>query len=195
MQGEHAHATGADGARRAKKWLEATTRVDVPWVNPNKAAREKLTFSWPGSDTSFSFDLGGILRHGDYDSESFFAEVKKYSDASDLPTHYSEFVAKCYVAYVDRQMYCDHFMWISWSPHSATTWSKLTTPEFVTEHVGKHRDRVFGPDAESTEVDPDIAKAVADRLWLFVLSDRQETLVIADKYLHQVNAMIREESA
>ena len=46
MSGEATHAKGADGARRAKAWLEATTRVNVHWVNPDPVAVEKLTFSW-----------------------------------------------------------------------------------------------------------------------------------------------------
>src|SRR5437899_735256 len=94
--GEATHAVGRDGAIRAKQWLDATTRVDVTWINPD--AVEKLTFTWADGST-FSFDLGGTLRGGDWHGEEFFAEVKKYSAAQDQGQLYSEYLAKCYRAF------------------------------------------------------------------------------------------------
>ncbi|MEJ1155156.1 hypothetical protein [Microbacterium marmarense] len=38
IEGESAQAKGADGAQRAKRWLESTTRVNAQWVNPNPPA-------------------------------------------------------------------------------------------------------------------------------------------------------------
>lgn len=185
IEGESAQAKGADGARRAKRWLESTTRVNAQWVNPDPPAVAKLRFAWPHGGQNFSFDLGGILRYGDYDGQMFFAESKNYDAPNDLATHYSQFLAQCYVAYLDKPGMCDNFMWLAWSPHSITKWPTLMSEEYVREHVIEHRARVFGvtdkAEAEAL-VDADIVSAVASRLWLIILSEKQENLVISKEH-------------
>lgn len=57
MPGESEHRKGAEGAQSAKRWLERTTRVSVPWVNPDPIAVKKLTFQTPSKST-FSYDIG-----------------------------------------------------------------------------------------------------------------------------------------
>lgn len=200
IEGESAQAKGADGARRAKRWLESTTRVNAQWVNPDPPALKKLQFPWPHGGQNFSFDLGGTLKYGDFEGEMFYAESKNYDSASDLPEHYSKFLAQCYVAYLQRPMFCDHFMWISWSPHSITRWSELTSAAYVKEHVLKNKTRVFGveDDAEALDlIDDDIVSAVAERLWLIILSKKQEALVISREHrgLIEKHEIEREESA
>lgn len=185
ITGESAQAKGADGAKRAKRWLESTTRVNAHWVNPNPPAVEKLTFAWPHGGQTFSFDLGGTLKYGDYDGHMFFAESKNYDAPNDLRVHYSQFLAQCYVAHLDKPGFCDHFMWIAWSPHDITKWPDLTTSDYVKKHVLKHRERVFGEtDAEKAEkmLDLDAVSAVASKLWLIILSQKQETLVISGEH-------------
>ena len=186
IEGETAQAKGADGARRAKRWLESTTRVNAQWVNPDPPAVAKLTFAWPHGGQNFSFDLGGLLKYGDLDGHLFFAESKNYAAPSDLREHYSKFLAQCYVAYLDKPAYCDHFMWIAWSPHDITKWPTLTTAGYVKKHVVLHRARVFGDgvsevDAEAL-IDEEAVSAVASRLWLIILSEKQETLVISKEH-------------
>lgn len=185
IEGESAHAKGADGARRAKRWLESTTRVNAQWVNPDPPALRKLQFRWPHGGQNFSFDLGGTLKYGDFDGQMFYAESKNYASSSDLGSHYSEFLAQCYVAYRERPMYCDHFMWISWSPHSVTKWSELTTARYVEKQVLANRQRIFGVDdteEAQSEIDDKIVSAVAERLWIIILSEKQETLVISKEH-------------
>jgi hypothetical protein len=144
-----------------------------------------LTFDWPFGGQTFSFDLGGHLKYGEYANEMFFAEVKNYDAPHDLATHYSRFLAECYVAYLDKPGYCDHFMWLSWSPHSITDWPKLTSADYVRKHVLNHREVVFGTDnvdVAKAAVDEDAVIAVASRLWLIVLSEKQESLVISREH-------------
>lgn len=186
IEGEAAQAKGADGARRAKRWLESTTRVNAQWVNPDPPAIPKLTFAWPHGDQNFSFDLGGLLKYGDLDGHVFFAESKNYAAPADLRDHYSKFLAQCYVAFLDKPGYCDHFMWIAWSPHDITKWPELTTPDYVRKHVIKNRKRVFGEEVGEAEagelVAGDVVSAVASRLWLIILSEKQEGLVISKEH-------------
>ena len=159
--------------------------MNAQWVNPDPPALKKLQFQWPYGGQNFSFDLGGTLKYGEYDGEMFYAESKNYDSPSDLPTHYSKFLAQCYVAYLQNAKYCDHFMWISWSPHSITDWAQLTSAEYVRKHVLKHKERVFG-DVEDAQaealIDDEVVSAVAARLWLIILSKKQEALVISSEH-------------
>lgn len=177
-KGEALHDLGREGARRAKRWLEATSRVDACWVNPDKGAGDKLTCAWPVGGQSFSFDLGGRLRYGDFDGQLFYAEVKKYGTYSGLNDHYVSFLAKCYVFYLAKSEFADNFVWLSWTPHGTSRWATLTSPAEVRDAVIKHAATIFpaGTDPQ-TAVDDDACRAVSERLWLLIVSDKQETLV------------------
>lgn len=196
IKGEALHDQGRDGARRAKRWLDATSRVDACWVNPDNGAAQKLTFDWPQGGQSFSFDLGGWLRYGTLEGQMFFAEVKKYASSSDLSQHYKDFLAKCYVAYQQRPHYTDHFIWVSWAPHAATRWDSLTSPQEVRSAVIGNASRVLpgsvDPDAA---VDEAVCESVAERLWLLILSDKQETLVPAVEHLNLIHSHERLKAA
>jgi hypothetical protein len=186
MSGEEIHALGIEGARRAKVWLEATTRVHAPWVNPSGV--EKLTFAW-ANGTSFSFDLGGSLRGEDLAGKEFFAESKFYKEPGDQGTSYREYLAKCYRAYSSLPNRCDVFMWITWSPFLVQSWPKLRTPAFVREAVVQHAERVFGAGG-AEEISDETCTEVANRLWLFVMSEELERLVLTADHRSVVEAHI-----
>ncbi|MFD9868050.1 hypothetical protein ACFXI8_29960 [Streptomyces niveus] len=110
----------------------------------------------------------------------FVAEVKNYRHASDQGAQFDEFVAKCYVARSTGYLLGDHFMWITWTPFRAQSWSQLDSSEHVVHSVLQHSARVFGTAdraAAEAQMDLSVAQEVAARIWLIVLSDKQETLV------------------
>lgn len=187
MSGEETHELGREGARRAKEWLESTTRVNACWVNPDKFAIDKLTFPWAaGQRPPFSYDIGGLLLRGDLEGRGFYAEVKNYTTASNNQgVEYVEYLAKCYCAYLDSPRYCDNFMWITWHPFSLTKWSKLRSAEEVRAAVLSHRLNTLGiedEDMAQAAVDMDVCRAVAERLWVIVLSERQEMLTVSAEH-------------
>ncbi len=192
MSGEQTHEVGADGARRAKLWLERTTRVQVHWTNPQHAA--KLAFDWPQGG-SFSFDLAGVLKGDDLDGQTFVAEVKKYKNQSDLPDHYSDFLAKCYCALAARPDRCDHFLMISWAPFLATVWDELCDSNRVVDAVVSKRSRIFeGKNLSAGEanslVKVDVASEVAARIWIVILSDKQECLTLTGEHLGVIQSLM-----
>ena len=71
-------------------------------------------------------------------------------------------------------------MWITWAPFSVTKWPKLMTADYVAESVtlAKHREKALG--ADDADPDPDHCLDVAQRLWLIVLSDKQEVLRLTE---------------
>lgn len=145
MPGEDLHEIGADGARRAKEWLEATTRVKASWTNTDPKWSRRMTFKWPsGKQTQFSLDLGGLLCGEDFDNDIFMAECKKYSSPGDQGTHYLSYLAKCYVIATNPQCYVDHFMWITWCPFNVQDWNKLLSKDWIERALHKHSADVFG---------------------------------------------------
>lgn len=186
--GEDAPRLGEEGARRAKRWLEATTRVARSWTNEDTVAAGKLTFEWPfgvGQGRTFSFDLGGILKDDPFDYHHFIAEVKKYKNAQDQGTHFDNWVAKCYVARQAVPAITDQMMWITWSPFRADSWSALLSETAIESGLVKNCKRVFDtedPEEAKALIDRDLLKEVSNRLWLVVLSDKQENLVISKRH-------------
>ncbi|MEC4014922.1 hypothetical protein [Streptomyces sp. H27-D2] len=145
-----------------------------------------MTFQWPaGKQTEFSLDLGGLLCGDEFDNDIFMAECKKYSTPADQGTHYLSYLAKCYVMLSQQPEAAEHFMWITWCPFNVNDWNKLLTEGWVARAVEKHGKDIFG-DVTSEEAesftDPEVVKKVAERLWMIVLSDKQEALVITREH-------------
>lgn len=184
MPGETEHAKGKEGTDSAKRWLERTTRAQVQWVQPDEMAVRKLTFK-KANGSSFSFDIGGLLRGGELSNAEFLGEVKKYKDASDQPDLYKEFLAKCYRAYDVLPERCDRFIWITWAPFSATTWSKLDDPDRIKNAVLEHWEYNFETtdERDSAVIDDSLLGEVSNRIWRVVLSDNQiKHLSMSDEY-------------
>lgn len=189
--GEALHDRGRDGASRAKRWLETTTRVSVSWLNTEPGIGQRCQFEWPYGGRKFSFDMGGFLRGIGFNGHSFLAECKKYASIGNQPTEYPEYIAKCYVAYQRQPGWADHFMWITWHPFNVTTWSQLCSAEYVHKSVLGERERVLGTADENEAkalIREDVVQAVAKRLWLLVLTDKQEQLVISREHLALIRA-------
>ncbi len=182
MFAEEAHEAGADGVRKAKHWLDATTRVEVRWVYPDSAAKEKLTHKWHDGST-FVFDLAGVFsQSGPTPNVTFMAEVKNYSTAGSQGTMYTEYLARCFRAREENPGFAEQFMWITWHPFSVGKWSRLTTPEEVRNAVLLHHARALGTasvaEAESALTD-EACRDLAERLWLLVLSEKHELLALS----------------
>lgn len=178
------------GARRAKLWLEATARVNVYYVTPEPIAVKKLSYPWADGGT-FSYDLGGVLLGDEFHGHEFVAESKFYKSHHNQGTLYVEYLAKCYRALSLQPDRIDHFMWITWAPFSVTRWEDLMTAQEVRAAVEAHAPRVFGrksSELDTGDISDDLCKSVAERLWIIVLSEKQEKLVISRENLAIIRA-------
>lgn len=182
-QGEELHKLGELGTRRAKVWLDSTSRVSSSWTVYDAAAVKRLRFSWPVDGFKpFSFDLGGILAGGEFEQQAFIAECKKYSTKSQ-GGHYDKFLAQSYVLMQDDSALADHIFWITWHPFRIDTWNVLASEAKVEAAVSKWASRIFPGYADKSDIsaviDKDAVARVAQRVWNLVLTDRQEKLVLA----------------
>lgn len=201
MAGELGPDRGREGLHRAKQWLDLTTRVDRSWAYDDHPLAEMVHFEWPyaeGQAKPFSFDLGGNFRGQPLDGQSFLAESKKYAYESDLPDHFRDFLAKCYIALTQRPSRCDHFLWISWAPFRAQQWHKHATKDNVLKALAHevNRTRALGVDSEKdalAKLDAALAGKVADRIWLITLGDKQEMLVPTKEHYYKMSEMFARE--
>lgn len=178
LTGEQIQERGREGVRLAKGYLEGTGRAEVPWDNPSVGAQYLSFVKASGANnptaqgSGFSFDCGGILRGEGVDGDVFLAEVKKYSKAGNQGTEYTAFLAKCYRVEDVSPTPPAHFLWITWSPFSIGKWSKMTDWQHVKAEISSSqvaREIALGADA----IDDDLCRAVAAKLIVIVLADRQ----------------------
>ncbi|MDC7337864.1 hypothetical protein PQR15_16770 [Streptomyces lydicus] len=181
--GEQQQEKGRDGAYFAREWLESTTRVHAPWVVYEAPQMTTLTLL---NGAHESWDLAGYFTNEK--KNQFYAEVKAYNSDNQGPK-YREYLTDCYSATakmikdgIDRE--CE-FMWITWHPFSMGAWTKLCDTETIEEAVKQYPNKLGGE-----HYDPEIGKKVADRLWLIVLSERQEELMMNREYLGHIRAYI-----
>ena len=177
MVGEVAHEAGREGVQRAKRWLERTGRVDVYWTAYEHPSM--LAVTRPGGNDR-SFDLGGVIRGGDLDSHQLFAEVKNYRSAGNQPEQYGDYLANAYCKMLEGRERLYQFMWITWHPFNLKKWVTLCETPEVREQVSKRQPEWLGSD---TSVDEELCDLVADRLWLIVLSKKQEQLCMSNEML------------
>lgn len=190
-RGEDATVTGDDGVELAKNWLDRSTRCRNIFTIQNRSLRDLLCFPWPTHTKTYSFDMGGEFRGDDLEGQTFLAEVKNYKKELDLPTHFRAFLAKCYLALGYRPDSCDNFLWISWAPFQAQSWDSHCSYDKVVASLlhDSIRPRIFGDsdkDAASSQIDPQQASQVAERIWLITLSHRQDRFHILDEHYRKL---------
>lgn len=179
--GETVHEIGKDGAARAKTWLEKTGRVNVHYSRYEVGEAKFLTFhKLDGSP--YSFDIGGVLTL-DGGNASFYGEIKKVTSEAGQGPMYRDYLAKCYRA-TAKTGHPFHFMWITWHPFNVTTWTELCTGPELKSAVEARKSEY----CDSDDVDDTLCNEIAERLWLIVLSDRQESLSMSDDMLATVRA-------
>ena len=180
--GEANHVKGEDGTRRAKLWLESTTRVSTSYTATDDAGPRNLAFTWPGSETAYSYDLGGNFRGSPYAHDAFAAECKMYKDAADQGTHFDKFLAQTYCTIDKHSRLIQHFLWITWAPFRIKTWKENYSQDSIVAAILANKHRVFGEvsDEEALEqIDHQVVAEVEQSIWVIVLHEKQESLVIS----------------
>lgn len=170
----------------------------MKWNNP-KLQVSKLQFRKAGAPAGsnvasdwFSFDLGGTLSGGSAEGDVFLAECKSYKGAADQHDHYKDFLANCYLVQNRHGAQYDHFMWLTWAPFQITEWPTLLSPGKVKEAVHDDADSKYTA-LGADPYDPTIGDAVAAKVMIVVLADRQEvTLSLHDPELMYVRKALLE---
>lgn len=176
---------GMEGVDLAQRWLESTTWIELPFNVYDNAAVCTLT------------KLNGRVKRYDLFGSIFtkpprplYVEVKNYdSYGGKQAGEYIEFLANAYsITAKDIQSGQDgrrEFMWVTTHPFSLKEWSGLTSPSAIKEALEKYPEVLLDGAADVNLLD-----VVSDRVWLLVLSRRQEQLMLTREELSLIEAQI-----
>lgn len=175
-----------DGVDLAKRWLESTTWIELPfnvYDNAPVCTLRRL------DGKVKRYDLFGSI-HTD-PATPLYVEVKDYDSVGGKQgSEYWEFLANAYSITAqdikDGEDARREFMWITRHPFNQTDWVKLTSAERIKQALEAHHTEALG--AES--IDVDLLATVADRLWLLVLHKRQEGLMLTAEELSIVESKL-----
>ena len=193
---EEEQELGRIGAKRVKRLLEATLRFKLPYNAYQHAERVELTMLTGIRET---YDLNGdYLDEGGQEVTRIFVESKNLDGAGNQSTEYKRFLAQAYSATMhvlgEQKKGKDpkyEFMWATTCPwkgdgfRHVASWTALRdavewdrTRDLEQLVAGKKKPRVI-PDDHL--LDEDVARVVATRLWVWVISERHEEMTLGSK--------------
>lgn len=192
MPAEEVQEQGRAGALDVKRWLESTMRFDLPYDVYTNTVRTTLR-RLDGSDKRF--DLSGQHYDERYDNpRQIYVEVKNVTTDSGLSSEWLDFVASAYSATHhlwelgrDPEL---QFMFASTHAWSSSLYWKMTEPESVLAACKSRPDLMpeGGPDEGRV-------RTLTERLFLWVVSRRQDDMTMAKRFRGLVLAKIAEEES
>lgn len=188
MATETEHAKGYDGVIMAKKWLESTTRFRIHFSVYESEAM--CTMPLLGGGTKV-FDMQGV--HVEHDATTnrcpLYVEVKNYDTRGGQGTKYQQHLRDCYLAAarelvdgVDRKT---EFMWLTWHPFALKKWSKLCSEDELRRALA---------DSDLGSLNEALVRSLPQRLWLVVLSRRQDELTMGDQLLGEIRRIVTQKA-
>jgi hypothetical protein len=184
MVAETSHKDGERGVLLAKRLLESTTHVVLPFSvydDANQTTLVRLDGAVKRYDLAGHF-LGEKRR-------PLSVEVKNYTTVGHQPADYTEFLANAYsITANERKNGIDtkrEFMWMTTHPFSQTKWMQLTSGDEIRSALVQHEDAL-----NKDSIDEEILVQMADRLWLVVMHDRQDELSLSRAELYKVHAAL-----
>ncbi|MEV7768555.1 hypothetical protein [Microbacterium sp. NPDC086615] len=166
MSAEATQEKGRRGVAHTKRWLEATTYVELQFnAYEDEGMCELELLSGTKTFDMFGFMLGPNRR-------PIYVENKDDTNTSRLYSDFQAFLANAYSATAKRiQTTKDQkaeFMWVSTHPFNQGGWGKLATPAEVKTALNKYPGVLGG-----VAIDEDLVRLVAQRIWVLVMNQRQ----------------------
>ncbi len=163
VNAEESHESGRIGAFAAKRFLDGTARLQVPWNGYENAGT--TTIRRPDGSKK-KFDLRGYFTTEPHKGHTVYIESKHCSSDHGLKAEFEAFLVDAYCGHLTADE-PRHFMFVTWNPFSAGKWSDLMSFDYV-DSVLKASEPFKDKDLDPT----DLLK-FCDRLWLLVVSDAQ----------------------
>lgn len=174
---------GKAGVGMVADWLNATGRVRIARsvydINP-RTGDPYTQVRVPLLDGTFErFDLMGQLLDDDgRPGNTIYVESKFYGSAGNQGPLYSEYLAICYSAFAKATTDVAapasvEFMWATTHPFAQTHWGRLTSAPAIAAACEQHPRRL-----SSQAYDSAMGSALSPRLWLAVVHDRTNELIM-----------------
>lgn len=182
---EELHAMGEAGARRVRRWLNFTGRFDISHTiyDRHPQTGELLDHCRVATldGRHQNFDLAGIiLGPGAEAADRIYIECKDYSSDGNQGTLYRQYLAVCYSSFhkrwksIEREP-AEQYMWATTHPFLVSRWTDLCSVDLIRESCLEDRHKAI---LGEQEFDPDTAEKLASRLWICVVNDRIEEMMM-----------------
>jgi len=172
---EETQEKGRDGVRFTRRWLEATTFIELPWTAYDSKRLCVLPLLKAGKRKKY--DLRGRFLHEE--RQEVYVENKAANKANNQTADYREFLANAYSTTAkkwadlggDPQI---EYIFVTSHPFGKLAeWSQLSTKAVMVEAVTQE-----GVLPNDVEIDDELAGLVAERCWLLVVHPKQERLTL-----------------
>lgn len=172
---------GRNGVKRVRRLLDGTMRFQMPYDIYESPERVILPLLTEGKTKSF--DLRGHYsdESGDAGSE-IYVEAKNYADAGNQAAEFRKFLAWAYSATMRKKMELGldpklEFMWATTCPWKGSGFREVASQEALREAIDTAGEDVIPADHARDEA---VVDALAERLWVWVICDRQEEMVLSN---------------
>jgi hypothetical protein len=184
---------GRIGTQRVKRLLEATLRFNLPYNAYQHVERVQVEMLTGVMET---YDLNGdYLDEEGHEITRIYVESKNVDGAGSQSAEFKRFLAQAYSAtHLLREKGVDpryEFMWATTCPWKGDGFRKVAEWEEVQKAVEWDSSRdvdvpIGGRTVERAVpadhvVDVELAKTVASRIWVWVISERHEDMTMGTK--------------
>lgn len=177
---EEIQEIGRRGAATIKRWLEATTYIELPY----DAYNNRIDCLVDTFDGRKQFDLRGHMLVGE--KTPVIVEAKKYTTPGGQYNEFMKFLAIAYASTAkELEDYGDtrksSFFWVTSHPFNLQNWSKFESAEHMKEALAKNPKYVKG----HTIID-ELVFEVAGRITVLVFNPKQENLSLTRHELETI---------
>lgn len=177
---------GIDGADLAKRWLESTTWIELPFDAYHNAPICTLTRL---DGKKKVYDLFGMI-HGS-PKTPLYIESKGYDSAGGKQAkEFWEFLANAYSITAkdikDGEDARREFWWITRMPFLLNDWPDLTSAERMKTALEQHHPEALA----GSKIDVDTLAMAASRVEVFVVNRRQEDFMLTAQELSLVEGTL-----
>lgn len=180
VMAEEVQEIGRQGAATIKRWLEATTFIELPF----DAYHNKIDCMVETYDGRKQFDLRGHMLVEE--KTPVIVEAKKYASAG---AQYDEFLKFLAIAYASTAKEVEEyktnrkssFLWVTYHPFNLKNWSDFETFEHMRLAIEKHPNYMDG-----REVDDNLLADVSSRIMVLVFNPKQEKFSLTRQELETI---------
>jgi hypothetical protein len=177
---------GREGAATLKRWLEATTYMELPFDAYNNKI-DCTVFTVGGMKKQL--DLVGYMLVGK--KAPVFIECKRYKTPGG---QYKEFIKFLAIAYGHTAKEVEdfgesrpsHYYWVTFHPFNLENWTKLETYDHMKLALETHPEYLGG-----AVFDEQMAHAIASRVTVLVFNPKQEDLSLTRTELEEIRPILQ----
>lgn len=177
---------GREGAATLKRWLEATTYMELPFDAYNNKI-DCIIRTTGGKQKQL--DLVGYMLTDK--KAPVFVECKRYTSSGRQYTEFVKFLAMAYGH--TAQELADYnttrdslYYWVTFHPFNLENWTNLETYEHIKKALETHPEYLGDDDLNES-----LAHEVAGRVTVLVFNPKQEALSLTRAELEQIRPVLQ----